>query len=66
MVVAPVVSALITGRAVSTGLRAVAQVAIVLAVIAISGIPLRWSVLGIVGALVVSLIGARCCSRTFD
>ena len=59
MVVAPVArSALITGRAVSTGLRAVAQVAIVLAGIAISGIPLRWSVLGIVGALVVSLIGA--------
>jgi len=59
MVVAPVArSSLITGRAVAAGLRAVAQVAIVLAVIAIARIPLRWSVLGIVGALVVSLIGA--------
>ena len=51
-------SAIILGKAVSAGARAMIQVAIVLAVVAVIRIPLEWSVLAVVGALVAVLFGA--------
>jgi ABC-2 type transport system permease protein len=51
-------SAVILGKAVSAGVRATIQVAIVLAVVAAIRIPLKWSVLSVLGALVAVLLGA--------
>ena len=51
-------SAIILGKAVSAGMRAVIQVTLVLAVVAMIRIPLQWSVLGVAGALVAVLFGA--------
>ena len=51
-------SAVILGKAVSAGMRAVIQVAIVLGVVAAIRIPLRWSVVSVAGALVAVLLGA--------
>lgn len=51
-------SAVILGKAVSAGVRATVQVAIVLAVVAVIRIPLQWSVLSVAGALVAVLLGA--------
>jgi len=39
-------------------MRAVIQVGVVLAVVAVTRIPLRWSVMSVVGALVAVLLGA--------
>jgi ABC-2 type transport system permease protein len=51
-------SAVILGKAVSAAMRAVIQVAVVLAVVAVIRIPLKWSVLGVMGALLAVLLGA--------
>lgn len=52
LLVAPVArSAIIMGKAVSAAMRAVVQVAFVLAIVAVLGIPLRWTVAGVVGSL---------------
>lgn len=51
-------SAVILGKAASAGMRAVIQVAIVLAVVAVIRIPLKWSVVSVAGALVAVLLGA--------
>lgn len=51
-------SAVILGKAVSAAMRAVIQVAVVLAVVAVLRIPLKWSVLGVLGSLVAVLLGA--------
>jgi ABC-2 type transport system permease protein len=51
-------SAIILGKAVSAGTRAVIQVAIVLAVVAAIRIPLEWSVGSVAGALLAVLLGA--------
>ncbi len=59
MLVAPAFrSAVILGKAVSSAMRAVIQVALVLAVVAVIRIPLDWSVFGILGSLVAVLLGA--------
>ncbi|HUR18554.1 MAG TPA: ABC transporter permease [Acidimicrobiales bacterium] len=52
LLVAPVpCSAIIMGKAVSAAMRAVVQVGLVLAAVAVIGIPLRWTVPTIVGSL---------------
>lgn len=51
-------SAVILGKAVSSAMRAVIQVALVLAVVAVIRIPLDWSVFGVLGSLVAVLLGA--------
>jgi ABC-2 type transport system permease protein len=51
-------SAVILGKAASAGMRAVIQVAVVLAVVAVIRIPLEWSVVSVVGSLVAVLLGA--------
>ena len=51
-------SAVILGKAVSAGMRAVIQVAVVLAVVAVIRIPIRWSVVSVAGALLAVLLGA--------
>ena len=59
VLVAPVArSAVILGKAAGAGVRAVVHVAVVLCVVPLVGIPLRWSVPGLAGALVVSALGA--------
>ena len=57
--VAPVArSAIILGKSVGAGLRALTQVVLVLAVVRIVGIPLAWSVPGLLGALFAIVLGA--------
>lgn len=51
-------SAIILGKAVGAGLRALAQVAVVLVVVAVARIPLHWSALGVVGTLATAVLGA--------
>ena len=51
-------SAVILGKAVSAAMRAVIQVAIVLAIVAVIRIPLEWSVGAVVGSLGAVLLGA--------
>lgn len=51
-------SAIILGKAVSAGMRAVVQVAIVLLVVAVIRIPLEWSPVSVAGALGAVLLGA--------
>lgn len=59
VLVAPVArSAVIVGKALGAGLRALVQVVLVLFVVAVAGISLRWSVLGVLGALAASVLGA--------
>ncbi|MDP9403583.1 MAG: ABC transporter permease [Actinomycetota bacterium] len=59
LLVAPVArSAIIVGKALGAGVRAVAQVCLVLAVVAAARIPLRWSVGGVLGALAAAVGGA--------
>ena len=59
MLVAPVPrSAIILGKALGAGVRATVQVLIVLVIVAAVGIPLRWSLLSVVGTLLVCLVGA--------
>ena len=59
VLVAPVPrSAVILGKAAGAGVRAVVQIVFVLAIVAMAGIPLRWTVAGVAGTLVVSLLGA--------
>ncbi len=45
------------GKAVGAGLRGASQVLAVLAVVALVGIPLRWSVGGVAGALATTVAG---------
>lgn len=59
LVVAPVArSAVVLGKALGAGVRAALQVMLVLAVVAVTGIPLRWGVLGVAGALLTVVLGA--------
>jgi ABC-2 type transport system permease protein len=59
VVVAPVArSAIILGKSLGAGVRALAQVSLVLVVVAIVRIELRWTVGSVFGALIVSLLGA--------
>lgn len=59
VLVAPVArSAVILGKAAGAGVRASIQVAIVLVAVAISRIPVRWSLLSVVVTLVCSALGA--------
>jgi ABC-2 type transport system permease protein len=59
VVVAPVArSAIILGKALGAGLRGLVLAIVVLAVVAVTGIPLRWSVLGVLGALLATVLGA--------
>ena len=59
LVVAPVArSAIILGKSMSAAVRAVIQVCVVLLVVALVGIPLKWSAPGVVGALVAVALGA--------
>jgi ABC-2 type transport system permease protein len=59
LLVAPVSrSAIILGKAASAGMRAVVQVSVVLAVVAVTRIPLKWSVVGVAGSLFAVLLGA--------
>ncbi len=51
-------SAVIVGKALASGVRALVQVSLVLVVAAVAGIPLRWSVLRLAGALVTIVLGA--------
>jgi len=51
-------SAIILGKAVAAAMRAVIQVAVVLAVVALTRIPLRWSVVSVLGSLLAVLLGA--------
>ncbi len=57
--VAPVPrSAIVLGKALASGLRALVQVGLVLVVVAAVGIPLRWSPGAVVGALATVVLGA--------
>ncbi len=57
--VAPVArSAIILGKSLGAGVRALVQVAFVLVVVAILGMPLRWSPLGLIGAGVTAVVAA--------
>jgi ABC-2 type transport system permease protein len=49
--------AIVLGKAAGAGIRALTQAVVLLAVIAITGISLRWQVLDIAGALVLLLLG---------
>jgi ABC-2 type transport system permease protein len=59
IVVAPVArSAVILGKSLGAGIRALAQVVLVIAVVAVARIPLRWNPVSVAGAMAVSLLGA--------
>jgi ABC-2 type transport system permease protein len=51
-------SAIILGKALGAGFRALVQVAVVLVVVAMVRIPLHWSVLGVAGTLATTVLGA--------
>lgn len=51
-------SAVILGKAAGAGTRAAVQVALVLVVVALTGIPVRWSVSAVLGTLAFSTLGA--------
>src|ERR1700754_3483222 len=60
-------SALVLGKAAGAATRAVVQAIVLLVVVAIAGIGLRWSVIGVVGALVLLAVGTgvfACMSMT--
>ena len=50
-------SAIVLGKAAGAGVRAVVQAVVLLAVLAVAGIALSWSVPGVVGALVLLVLG---------
>jgi len=50
-------TAIVVGKAVGAGVRAFVQAVVLLTVLAITGIGLRWSVPGVIGALVLLVIG---------
>ena len=50
-------TAIVLGKAVGAGVRAVAQAVVLLAVIALARIDMHWNVLGIVGALLLLVLG---------
>jgi ABC-2 type transport system permease protein len=56
-------TAIVLGKAAGSGVRALVQAALLLAVLAAAGIGLRWSVLGVIGALVMLVLatGAFAC-----
>jgi ABC-2 type transport system permease protein len=56
-------TAIVLGKAAGAGVRALVQAALLLAVLAAAGIGLRWSVLGVVGALTMLVLatGAFAC-----
>jgi ABC-2 type transport system permease protein len=59
IVVAPVArSAIIVGKAAGAGLRALVLVALLLVVVAVAGIPLRWSFAGVLAASGATVLGA--------
>lgn len=49
--------AIVVGKAVGSGVRAIVQGCLLLIVLAVAGIGLRWSVLGVLGALVLLVMG---------
>ncbi|HET8528551.1 MAG TPA: ABC transporter permease [Gaiellaceae bacterium] len=49
--------AIVLGKAAGAGIRAIAQALVLLAVLALTGISVRWSVGGVVGALVLLVLG---------
>jgi ABC-2 type transport system permease protein len=51
-------SAIIVGKTLGAGLRALVQVTVVLIVVAAVRIPLHWSVLGVAGTLLTTVVGA--------
>lgn len=51
-------SAIILGKALGAGMRALAQVSVVLVVVAVARIPLHWSPLGVIGTLATTVLGA--------
>lgn len=51
-------SAIVIGKALGAGLRALVQVTVVLVVVAVARIPLQWSALGVLGTLVTTVVGA--------
>lgn len=51
-------SAIVIGKTLGAGLRALVQVTVVLIVVAVARIPLQWSVLGVLGTLVTTVVGA--------
>ena len=51
-------SAIVIGKALGAGLRALVQVTVVLVVVAVARIPLQWSVLGVLGTLATTVVGA--------
>src|SRR6201991_2153722 len=60
-------TALVLGKAAGAATRAVVQAIVLLVVVAIAGIGLRWSVIGVVGALVLLAVGTgvfACMSMT--
>ncbi len=60
-------SALVIGKAAGAATRAVIQAIVLLAVVAIAGIGLKWSVVGVLGALVLLAVGTgafACLSMT--
>lgn len=50
-------SALVVGKAVGAGVRALAQATLLLIVVAVAGISLKWTVQGVIGALFLLLLG---------
>ena len=56
-------TAIVLGKATGAGVRALVQAVVLLAVVAIAGIPLRWSVTGVIGALLMLILatGAFAC-----
>jgi ABC-2 type transport system permease protein len=56
-------SAIVLGKATGAGVRAVVQAIVLLVVVAIAGIPLKWSVTGVIGALAMLILatGAFAC-----
>jgi ABC-2 type transport system permease protein len=50
--------ALVLGKALAAGVRALIQAAIVLLLAALSGVPLRWHPVGLVSAALVAILGA--------
>lgn len=51
-------SAIILGKALGAGMRALAQVSVVLVVVAVARIPLHWSPVGVIGTLATTVLGA--------
>jgi ABC-2 type transport system permease protein len=50
-------TAIVLGKAVGAGVRALAQAIVLLVVLAIAGIGLKWSVQGVIGALAMLMLG---------